>query len=163
MVAGHMACEVRFLLRMRPDRNVHEVVPVVDGELLTGLVDEFEMAEGMQPAGGAYSGLIPAFFRFGPLDEHFHGRSTNAMGPKTALLGCACGELAEREPAPAQRRTRIPTVKCTALLRCGRVDALAGASVELSVGRRRLVVARHWTWPDGWACSATECLIWTYG
>jgi hypothetical protein len=92
MVAGHMACEVRFLLRMRPDRNVHEVVPVVDGELLTGLVDEFEMAEGMQPAGGAYSGLIPAFFRFGPLDEHFHGRSTNAMGPKTALLGCACGE-----------------------------------------------------------------------
>jgi hypothetical protein len=40
---------------------------------------------------------------------------------------------------------------------------LAGASFELSVGRRRLVVARHWTWPDGWACSATEHLIWTYG
>ena len=92
MVAGLTASEVRFLLRTRPDLNAHEVVPVVDGELLTSLVDEFEIAAGMQPAGGAYGGLIPAFFRFGPLDEHFHGRSTSAMGSKTALLGCSCGE-----------------------------------------------------------------------
>jgi hypothetical protein len=27
----------------------------------------------------------------------------------------------------------------------------------------RRLVARYWSWPDGWACSATERLIWTYG
>ena len=58
MVAGLTASEVRFLLRTRPDLNAHEVVPVVDGELLTSLVDEFEIAAGMQPAGGAYGGLM---------------------------------------------------------------------------------------------------------
>ncbi|MFJ6198922.1 hypothetical protein [Micromonospora sp. NPDC092111] len=65
---------------------------MVDGTLLTGLVDGFELAAGMRPAGDAYGGLIPAFFRFGPLDEHFHGRSTGATGPRTPLLGCECGE-----------------------------------------------------------------------
>jgi hypothetical protein len=37
-------------------------------------------------------GLIPEFFRFGPMQDHFLGRSTNAMGPKTPVLGCECGE-----------------------------------------------------------------------
>ncbi|MFD0740740.1 hypothetical protein ACFQ1L_01260 [Phytohabitans flavus] len=83
---------VQFLIRVRDDLNVHEVVPAVDGALLTDLVDVFELAAGMQPAGAAYGGLIPAFFRFGPLDKHFHGRSTSTMGPKTPLLGCECGE-----------------------------------------------------------------------
>ena len=46
----------------------------------------------MRPAGGAYGGLIPQFFRFGPMEDHFHGRSTDAMGPKTPVLGCECGE-----------------------------------------------------------------------
>ncbi|MEU0647840.1 hypothetical protein [Streptomyces umbrinus] len=47
---------------------------------------------GMQPAGDAYGGLIPEFFHFGPIRDHFLGRSTNAMGPKTPVLGCECGE-----------------------------------------------------------------------
>lgn len=46
----------------------------------------------MQPAGDAYGGLIPKFFRFGPMEDHFHGRSAGAMGPKTPVLGCECGE-----------------------------------------------------------------------
>jgi hypothetical protein len=58
------------------------------------LIDRFEIVAGMQPAGDAYDGLIPAFFRFGPMDDHFHGRSTSAMGPKTPVLGCECGEWA---------------------------------------------------------------------
>ncbi|WP_326770630.1 hypothetical protein OG978_43610 (plasmid) [Streptomyces sp. NBC_01591] len=28
----------------------------------------------------------------GPMKDHFHGRSTGAMGPKTPVLGCECGE-----------------------------------------------------------------------
>lgn len=29
----------------------------------------------MQPAGNAYGGLIPQYFRFGPMEAHFHGHS----------------------------------------------------------------------------------------
>ncbi|WP_368396751.1 hypothetical protein [Streptomyces sclerotialus] len=46
----------------------------------------------MRPAGDAYGGLIPQFFRFGPMTDHFHGRSANAMGQRTPVLGCECGE-----------------------------------------------------------------------
>ncbi len=46
----------------------------------------------MQPAGDAYGGLIPQYFGFGPMEDHFHGRSTDAMGPRTPVLGCECGE-----------------------------------------------------------------------
>jgi hypothetical protein len=52
------------------------------------LIDRFESGAGTQPAGDAYGG----FFRFGLMEEHFHGRSTDAMEPKTPVLGCECGE-----------------------------------------------------------------------
>ncbi|MFF9135684.1 hypothetical protein ACF1AY_35015 [Streptomyces sp. NPDC014776] len=84
--------EIRFDRQQREDRGVLEIVLRIDGKLLTELIDRFELDAGMQPAGDAYGGLIPEFFRFGPLEDHFHGRSTNAMGPKTPLLGCECGE-----------------------------------------------------------------------
>ncbi|MEV7525419.1 hypothetical protein [Streptomyces sp. NPDC091371] len=84
--------EIRFDCRHRNDRGVLEIVPHIDGTQLTELIDRFEIAAGMQPAGDAYGGLIPQFFRFGPMADHFHGRSTRAMGPKTPLLGCECGE-----------------------------------------------------------------------
>ncbi|WP_410657542.1 hypothetical protein [Amycolatopsis sp. lyj-112] len=83
--------EIRF------DRQVREpgplvVIPRIDGVLLTELVDAYEIDADMQPAGDAYGGLIPQYFRFGPLDEHFLGRSADSVGPKTPVLGCACGE-----------------------------------------------------------------------
>ncbi len=84
--------EIQFDCHHRNDRGVLEVVPCVDGIPLTELIDGFETDAGMQPAGGAYGGLIPQFFRFGPMKDHFLGRSTGAAGPKTPLLGCACGE-----------------------------------------------------------------------
>ncbi|MDV9171137.1 hypothetical protein R6V09_13510 [Streptomyces sp. W16] len=68
------------------------ILPRIGGAPLTELIDSFEIAAGMQPAGDAYGGLIPEFLRFGPMQDHFIGRSTNAMGPKTPLLGCECGE-----------------------------------------------------------------------
>ncbi|MEU9609304.1 hypothetical protein [Streptomyces sp. NPDC048057] len=68
--------EILFDCRRHADRGVLEVVPCIDGTPLTDLVDQFEMNAGMQPAGDAYGGLIPQFFRFGPLEDHFHGRST---------------------------------------------------------------------------------------
>ncbi|NMO56075.1 hypothetical protein HH310_33465 [Actinoplanes sp. TBRC 11911] len=83
--------EIRFDCQQRDD-GVLVIVPHIDGVPLTELIDRFEIAAGMQPAGDAYGGLIPAFFRFGPMDDHFHGHSTDAMGLKTAVLGCECGE-----------------------------------------------------------------------
>lgn len=84
--------EIRFDCRHRGDGGPLVIVPRIDGALLTELIDGFESAAGMQPAGDAYGGLIPEFFRFGPMQDHFFGRSTNAMGPKTPVLGCECGE-----------------------------------------------------------------------
>ncbi|MER7755422.1 hypothetical protein [Kitasatospora sp. NPDC097643] len=46
----------------------------------------------MQPASDAYGGLIPGFFRFGSMKDHFLGLSSGAMGAKTPVLGCECGE-----------------------------------------------------------------------
>ncbi len=84
--------EIQFDRQHRDDLGVLEVVPRIDGVPLTELIDRFEADAGMQPAGDAYGGLIPQFYRFGPMEDHFHGRSTNSMGPKTPLLGCECGE-----------------------------------------------------------------------
>ena len=84
--------EIQFGCQRRDDRGVLEIVPRIDRTPLTQLIDRFEAHAGMQPAGDAYGGLIPQFFRFGSMEDHFHGRSTDAMGPKTPLLGCECGE-----------------------------------------------------------------------
>jgi len=84
--------EIRFDCQHCGDRGLLVVVPHIDGAPLTELIDEYEIAAGMQPAGDAYGGLIPEFFRFGPMQNHFLGLSTSAMGPKTPVLGCECGE-----------------------------------------------------------------------
>ncbi|NUP53685.1 MAG: hypothetical protein HOW97_41145 [Catenulispora sp.] len=86
--------EIRFdgQQQERGDGTVLVIVPYIDGVPLTELIDSFEIAAGMRPAGDAYGGLIPEFFRFGPMADHFHGRSTEAMGPGTPVLGCECGE-----------------------------------------------------------------------
>ncbi len=83
--------EIRFDCQ-RGDGGVLVILPRIDRALLTELIDSFEIAAGMLPAGNAYGGLIPQFFRFGPMQDHFLGRSTDAMGPKTPVLGCECGE-----------------------------------------------------------------------
>ncbi|MQY10055.1 hypothetical protein SRB5_01590 [Streptomyces sp. RB5] len=85
--------EIRLDCRQHAARDVLVVVPYIDGVPLTTMIDHFETGAGMEPAGDAYGGLIPAFFRYGPMEEHFHGRSTNSLGPKTPVLGCECGEV----------------------------------------------------------------------
>ncbi|MEU8138297.1 hypothetical protein [Streptodolium elevatio] len=86
--------ELRFDCRQkqRGDGSVLVIVPRIDGAPLTELIDSFEIDAGMTPAGDAYGGLIPQFYRFGPMEDHFRGLSTDAMGPGTPLLGCECGE-----------------------------------------------------------------------
>lgn len=85
---------VNFVVRARDDLNgVMEVMPVVDGTYLGDIAHAFERSRDMDPP-DAYGGLIPAFFRFGPLSRHFvaaDGAFTGGSG-KVPLLGCSCGE-----------------------------------------------------------------------
>jgi hypothetical protein len=49
----------------------------------------------MEPAGG-YGGIVPAFFRYGPLDRYFLGQSQDEPFKKKGefyLLSCQCGEV----------------------------------------------------------------------
>lgn len=72
------------------------VTPVVDGTLLSDLVDDFEKGRGVELAGG-YGGLVPQNFRFGPLDRYFlhglpHQRAVTGP-PRIWLLDCQCGVM----------------------------------------------------------------------
>jgi len=87
--------QVRFIVRERNDLNgVAEVVPEVDGVALTDLIHGFEKRAGMETRNVSYGGLIPAYFRFGPLRHHFlAGAGAFVSGQrKVPLLGCKCGE-----------------------------------------------------------------------
>ncbi|MFI8952238.1 hypothetical protein ACIGO6_37880 [Streptomyces sp. NPDC053750] len=65
--------------------NASALLPVP----LAELIDEFEFAAGMQPAGDAYGGLIPEFFRFGPMQDHFFDRHRydDALRALIAVIG----------------------------------------------------------------------------
>jgi hypothetical protein len=73
------------LLEARSDVSV---VPTIDGIRLTDIVHSYERTMGYLPA-DAYGGLIPSWFNFGPLDQHYEGRGFCA--PQAAVLGCECG------------------------------------------------------------------------
>jgi hypothetical protein len=84
-----------FLIGPREDLGgVTEVVPTVDDVPLTDLVHRFEIEQGMEKRDTSYGGLIPSFFRFGPLADHFLAAEDPGKRPgaKTPLLGCSCGE-----------------------------------------------------------------------
>jgi hypothetical protein len=71
------------------------VEPVVDGRLLSVMVNDFEIEHAMKPAGG-YAGIVPAYYGFGPLLPYYLGRPEG--GPwhgdyGIAVLGCSCGEV----------------------------------------------------------------------
>lgn len=78
-----IAFDVR--VRATPDGDV-EVIPRIGGELLTDLIDDHD------PGGGPYGGLVPARYRFGAMDRHFRGGTTETFrAGATPVLGCACG------------------------------------------------------------------------
>lgn len=72
--------------------DVHQIVPHIDSIPLTDLIDTFEIFAGMEPAGDAYGGLVPVFFRFGSAIDHFH-MSSSRSELKTPVLACTCGEV----------------------------------------------------------------------
>jgi hypothetical protein len=88
------AHSIRFVVRRRQDLGgASEVVPLVDGAELTTLIHSFENQYRMETRDLSYGGLIPSYYNFGPLADHFLGRSESRSGQaKVPLLGCECGE-----------------------------------------------------------------------
>jgi hypothetical protein len=84
---------VGFLARPRADLGqVIEIVPAIDDAELTDLVQAFEQRAGMETRSTSYGGLIPSYFNFGSIDDHFLGVARRELNRKSPLLGCLCGE-----------------------------------------------------------------------
>jgi hypothetical protein len=76
-------------LRVVTVDGVVEVVPYVDRRSLVVLARELESAAGYSPA-GAYGGLAPTYFRYGP--RHWYGRGRVPAPGHAWLLACDCHE-----------------------------------------------------------------------
>ncbi len=79
---------LRFAFHPPGETGGPVAVPYVDDVALTDLIDRFELAAGMSPAGDAYGGLDPRSLS-GTMTGHFHGLEFGEG--KTPVLGCACG------------------------------------------------------------------------
>ncbi|MGO7424211.1 hypothetical protein ACCT09_31405, partial [Rhizobium ruizarguesonis] len=62
------------------DEETVAIVPCVDGVGLDQLVADFERAAGYGDPAGGYGGLVPSFYRFGPLSSYFLGREEPVQG-----------------------------------------------------------------------------------
>ena len=79
---------------LEPSSIALAITPVLDGIRLTQMIEEFERERGYEPAGG-YAGIVPAHFKFGPLDQYFlaaTGKDYFEVGGHY-VLGCTCGEV----------------------------------------------------------------------
>jgi hypothetical protein len=86
-----------FDVSRRDEDGVTVITPRVDGIMLTALAEQFECSHGLTDPAGGYGGLIPEFFRYGPLDRYFLGKSETPYFASTPgrifVLGCQCGEV----------------------------------------------------------------------
>lgn len=78
------------------EKDAVAILPCVDGVGLDQLVADFERATGYSDPASGYGGLIPSYFRFGPLSSYFLGREEPVEGDrqgKIYVLSCECGEV----------------------------------------------------------------------
>lgn len=102
------------------DEETVAIVPCVDGVGLDQLVADFERAAGYSDPAGGYGGLIPSFYRFGPLSSYFLGRKEPVQGGgqgEIYVLSRECGEVGcwplvahviRRLDDPAEHHFRCP-------------------------------------------------------
>ena len=81
---------ITFRIAPGKEHGAQTTTPCIDGEPLDLLVERFEQRAGFDPAGG-YGGLVPEYYRFGPLEAHF-GIDGEVENP-VAVLACSCGEV----------------------------------------------------------------------
>ena len=66
------------------------LTPVINGVPLTKLVAAFEASRGFEPA-GAYDGILPDHFNYGPLERYFRGDTDDRFwAPGVWVLACHC-------------------------------------------------------------------------
>lgn len=86
----------RVSFTIQPFGGTVAVIPLVDGTFFSEMIAGFEREQHFEPAGG-YGGLIPAWFKYGPLDRYFLAEfekdSYFARMGRVYLLGCQCGEV----------------------------------------------------------------------
>ena len=92
-----MPAVLSFLIKPLDDQGpeVLTLTLVVDDTPLGELIERFEREQSFEPAGG-YGGIIPGFFRYGPLNRYFLGESESEYFSRNRayyLLGCQCGEV----------------------------------------------------------------------
>ena len=91
-----MSLKTTISFAIQPFEGTHSVIPLIDGTSLIEVVLAFESKQGFDVAGG-YGGLIPAWFKYGPLDRYFFGDfepdGCFANMGSIYLLGCDCGEV----------------------------------------------------------------------
>jgi hypothetical protein len=82
----------------KTDADAPIVTPCIDGTPLTILISEFELSNNYTDPAGGYGGLVPSYFKYGPLAQYFCGQATNhGISDKDGeiyVLGCECGEVA---------------------------------------------------------------------
>jgi hypothetical protein len=92
-----MANVLSFDLTQTMDDGATVIIPCIDGVLLPSLVEKFELHHGMTDPAGGYGGLIPEYFRYGPIAKYFLGESADPLfssrPERIYLLGCQCGEV----------------------------------------------------------------------
>lgn len=86
---------IRFLVELRHDlgREILDVMPEINGAPLADMVESFEKQVGFDDPAGGYGGLVPSFYRFGPLNQHFKATgAAHLVDSNVPVLGCECGE-----------------------------------------------------------------------
>jgi hypothetical protein len=81
---------------IQPFEGAYSITPQLDGKSPVELVSSFERKMDFDIAGG-YGGLIPTWFKYGPLDRYFVGDFAPDgyfdKKKRIYLLGCDCGEV----------------------------------------------------------------------
>jgi hypothetical protein len=82
-----------FSVETRPaPESARIITPVINGVPLTKLVAAFEASRGFEPA-GAYDGILPDHFNYGPLESYFRGETDDRFwAPGVWVLACQCGD-----------------------------------------------------------------------
>jgi hypothetical protein len=93
-----MKNKLSFQIVFDETTNIEELIPEIDKVPLTDLIHQFEQRMGMETRPVSYGGLIPRYFKFGPVRDHFFATDKAVNWEeeprrKVALLGCQCGEV----------------------------------------------------------------------
>lgn len=86
---------IRFDIGPKKNKKPAAISIFIGDVLLTKTISKFEREHGMNDPAGGYGPLVPGWFNYGPLDQHFLGNSSTKSAGKKGdyVLACECGEV----------------------------------------------------------------------